>query len=64
MKDIYPIVINFCNTENSKLVTLWKQRIIADRKFNDNQIKETFYVVLTKEELKDLAKKLLAAAGV
>lgn len=57
-KDLIHII--FSNKENHKITDLYHD---ADRSFTGNQIKEVFWFDLTKEEMKELAKNLNAAAG-
>lgn len=58
-KDLIHII--FTNKENSKITDLYHE-VYADRSFVGNQIKEIFWFHLTKEEIKELAKNLNAAA--
>jgi len=59
-KDLIHII--FSNKESRKITDLYHE-VYADRSFTGNQIKEVFWFDLTKEEMKELAKNLNAAAG-
>ena len=59
-KDIVHII--FSNRENHDLVDLFHEAYV-EREFTGNKLKEFFLFDLTKEEIKELAKNLNAAAG-
>ena len=58
-KDIVHII--FSNKENHNIVDLFHEAYV-DRNFTENKLKEFFIFDLTKEEIKELAKNLNAAA--
>jgi len=58
-KDIIHII--FSNKENHDIVDLFHEAYI-EREFTENKLKEFFIFDLTKEEIKELAKNLNAAA--
>ncbi len=58
-KDIIHIIFN--NKENHDIVDLFHEAYV-EREFTGNKLKEFFIFDLTKEEIKELAKNLNAAA--
>lgn len=59
-KDIIHII--FSNKENHDIVDLFHEAYV-EREFTENKLKEFFIFDLTKEEIKELAKNLNAAAA-